>query len=818
MMGMAQDPDISKLVTLDDVTVVSTPKEKGAMRLQPTAVSLLSSRQLDAAHVTSLKGITSMVPNLFMPDYGSRLTSAIYIRGIGSRINTPAVGLYVDNIPYADKSAFDFNFYDIERVDVLRGPQGTLYGRNAMGGTIRVYTRNPFHYQGSDMRLGYRSGDNHRTFSLTHYHRPSDQFAFSAGGYYEGADGFFKNRTTGKRVDKMQSGGGRLRGIYLPFDRLTLDLSVSYDYSDEGAYPYYYLGSLTSPEPYPTLVGQISNNRESQYRRNLLNAGLNAEYKADRWVLNAITGYQNISDRMFMDQDFLAADFYSLEQRQRINTLTEEIVVKSRNEEQRGNAFLRRWQWVGGINAMYQWLHAKAPVSFYDDGLTMLENNINRNMPDVSKINMLSMMGFTSMGVDLPQPFSTGGVFDTPTLNAALFHQSTFSLTDRLSLTAGLRLNYERLKIDYNAPSSLPYAFIMANPREALHVDLQGMNADASYIGSMKHDYWRVLPKISVKYDFNERSNIYVTVAEGMRSGGYNVQMFSDLLQGGIRQSMMSGVKDGVIDYLKTLSQTNPNMPAYVVELVTGIMNENMPTFDAPAAEQIVYKPEYSWNYEIGTHLTTADRRLMTDAALFFLDTRDQQIARFVSSGMGRAMVNAGHSQSYGAELTMTYLPVQALRLSLNYGYTHATFKDYEDGTAATNGTAADYSGKYVPFIPQHTLGLDAAYTWQLNSTWARALTLGANYNGAGRIYWTESNHVGTGIDAEGNPTPKACQDFYSLLGARLQLVLDHCSIQLWGRNLTDADYQTFYFESAGRGYEQRGKPFQLGVDVKLHF
>ena len=83
--------------------------------------------------MTSIKHLTGLVPNFYMPDYGPRLTSAIYIRGIGSRINTPAVGLYVDNVPYLDKSAFDFNTYDIERIDVLRGPQSTLYGRNAMG-------------------------------------------------------------------------------------------------------------------------------------------------------------------------------------------------------------------------------------------------------------------------------------------------------------------------------------------------------------------------------------------------------------------------------------------------------------------------------------------------------------------------------------------------------------------------------------------------------------------------------------------------------------------------------------------------------------
>ena len=104
------------------------------------AVSIVSQNDMRRHGITSLKGMSDVVANLYIPDYGSRLTSAIYIRGIGSRINTPAVGLYVDNIPYFDKSAFDFNFYDIERIDVLRGPQGTLYGRNSIVKQFALYS------------------------------------------------------------------------------------------------------------------------------------------------------------------------------------------------------------------------------------------------------------------------------------------------------------------------------------------------------------------------------------------------------------------------------------------------------------------------------------------------------------------------------------------------------------------------------------------------------------------------------------------------------------------------------------------------------
>ena len=174
--------DTLKQVDLKELEVVSSFKENGLLRQQASSVSLISQKAMEANHVTSLKGVSGLVPNLFIPDYGSRLTSAVYIRGIGSRINTPAIGLYVDDIPYVDKSAFDFSFYDIERMDVLRGPQGTLYGRNTMGGLVRIYTKNPMNYEGTDLRLGASSGDGRLSASVTHYHRICDDFAFSAGG------------------------------------------------------------------------------------------------------------------------------------------------------------------------------------------------------------------------------------------------------------------------------------------------------------------------------------------------------------------------------------------------------------------------------------------------------------------------------------------------------------------------------------------------------------------------------------------------------------------------------------------------------------
>ena len=743
--------DTTKVIDIEEVVVIASPKETGKLRELPNAVSLISQKDMQANQITTLKNVSALVPNFFMPDYGSKITSAVYIRGIGSRINTPAVGLYVDNIPYIDKSAFDFNFYDIERIDILRGPQGTLYGRNTMGGLIKVHTRSPFSYQGTDVKLSYGSKSNYRSASLTHYHRWNEHFAFSAGGYYEGSDGFFRNAYNGKKIDNMEAGGGRIRAIWLPSDNLKLDFTIGYDYSDEGGYPYYYTGALNkSKQEYKEHIGKISYNRDCGYRRGLFNTGLNIEYQGNSFIMNAVTGYQNLTDRMYLDQDFLPVDIYNIEQKQRINTLSEEITFKSKKNQ--------RWIWVTGASGFYQWLHTDAPVTFQSEGIQWLENNINKGMASSGMPINLKILSET-----MPVP----GIFDTPVLGAAIFHQSTFNhlLFENLSATVGLRLDYEKNKIDYNSSAAMNIQMYMAGKPMG-----KPMEQAAEFIGKLDDDHVQLLPKFALKYDFNKQNNIYATVSRGFRSGGYNIQMFSELLQSALKQRPGAGsaVSD---DEIKNL---------------------------------VTYKPEYSWNYEIGSHLSLFGGKLKTDLAAFYMDTRDQQIAKFVESGLGRMMVNAGSSESYGAEVSLTASVNRNLSLNGSYGYTHSTFKKYDAGKSSSDENI-DYSGHYVPFVPRHTMNVGANYSFFLGGNkWAQSLTVGLNYTGAGKIYWTEKNDVS--------------QSFYGTLNGRISLQAKALQIDFWGRNLTNKDYTTFYFESMERGFEQRSKPLQLGVDVRYHF
>lgn len=783
-MGTAwgQTPvDTTKVIDLEEVIVISSPKENTKLRQTPAAVSLISAQDMQAHRILSLKGASTLSPNLFMPDYGSRLTSAVYIRGVGSRINTPAVGMYVDNIPYLDKSAFDFNFFDIERIDVLRGPQGTLYGRNVMAGLIKVHTRNPFHYQGTDVKLGYATKDNHRNVALTHYHRVSDRFAFSGGAYYEGSDGFFENVVTGKKNDEMKSAGGRFRGIWEAGSNLKLDWNVSYDYSDEGGYPYYNVEG-----------DAIMNNRPSSYSRKMLNAGLNLEYQASRFVMNATTGYQHLNDRMFLDQDFSLVDLYTLEQKQNINSLTQELTFRSRDN--------RTWDWVWGASGFVQGLRTTGPVTFQNDGVKWMQGIINGYMPDLSNMGM-------SMAVKINNSqFMTGGLFHTPVSNLAAFHQSTLHFAPRWSATLGLRLDYEHLKMDYDAGSELSYDFNMVSAR--MPINLKDMQAAALFKGDVNRNYVQLLPKFGLKYDIDSQNNIYATVSKGYRSGGYNVQMFSDLLQGALRNNMMTGIKTGTGHYLDQLA--SKGMPAQVINMIKGYLDK-MPVTEEPSVEECVtFKPEYTWNYEAGAHLTTRNKRLQLDMAAFLMDTRDQQLARFSENGLGRIMVNAGHSQSYGLELSGRAVAGSHWNFNFNYGYTRATFKDYDLGTE-------NLKGNRVPFVPEHTLNLGTNYKVDLPKGAFHTLTLGLNMTGAGRIYWTEYNGEGQSQQENGMPGYDH-QDFYSLLNASITLDSKAVQLNFWGRNLTDTQFNTFAFKSMNRIFEQHGKPFQLGVDVRLHF
>ena len=765
--------DSSRVYDLDEVVVVAQNKEHLKLREQPLSSNVLTGSEISTLGVRDLRDVADFVPSFVMPNYGARYTSSMYVRGIGSRLNSPSMGVYVDDIPLMSKAAFNSHAYQLQRIDVLRGPQGTLYGINTEGGLVRQYTKNPMNYQGTDVKLGIGSHF-YRNVEAAHYRKLSERLAFSVAGFYNGTNGFFRNQATDERADKSNEAGGRLRLVWKPTERLSFNWVADYQYVRQNGFAY----GLMDVETQCTVAP--STNYQGIYKRNIFNTGLTTKYAADWADLSYTLSWQYLKDDMLMDVDYRPQDYMHIEQAQLQNAMTHELVAKGRR--------VGIWQGTTGLFFSRQWLKTDAPVYFGQEMNAFLSKTIEDYAYNGMLNSMAKRMGsreaaaavirraggcHITMEMD-PIP----GLFRTPQTNLGVFHETHLYLTDRLTATLGLRYDYTRHTIDY-ATSALA----------RLDENVMGVKVQAVVNSLLEHtekaSFSQWLPKIGLTWRLDNRgSNIYAIVSKGYRAGGFNMQMFSDILQAELQGAAQSARGEMVLEHTD--------------ETYENIRNT------------ISYKPEESWNYELGTHLNLLDG-LHLDLAAYYMQIRNQQLSVFASQyGFGRAMVNAGKSYSCGVETTLRGSALDDhLSWAASYGYTHAAFKDYTDETVVDNEQVTiDYKDKRVPFVPQHTLAAQADYRFDLASGPMKSITLGANVTAQGKTWWDEVNTYG--------------QKFYAVLGAHVDADLSPVVVSLWARNLTNTHYNTFAVRSSMAGdtscFAQRGNPFQMGVNVMLHF
>ena len=584
--------DTIRTYNIDEIILTSSTKETNDLRTLPAAVSILSPQQIAGRQIDALKDISSLVPNLFIPDYGAKLTSAVYIRGIGARSSGQSIGMYVDNVPYLDKSTFDFELTDIQRIEVLRGPQGTLYGRNAMGGIVNIYTLSPFDFQGKRVSV---SAGNYGQVKLkaSHYGVVSDKFGFTAGVYYNRNSGYFENAYTGKKADKEQSVGGRLRleGRLSPNFRLAYTFAG--DYTDQGAFPY---GLYNAEEEY---VAPVSINDPSSYNRTMLSNSLLLEYKTEQFLLSSTTGYQFLNDDMKMDQDFSPKSIFTLNQKQKQHAISQEVAIRSNAD--------KNYRWSFGAYGFYNGLNTEGPVTFKEDGIKEVLQPVFDKIKEEADNPRMPSLKITDKELYIP------GDFETPSFGLALFHQSTYNnlFTEGLSLTAGIRLDYERQKFAYAAEAKMNMSAFMGN----MEIPLSSFYEPTVMDVHADQDFWQVLPKVSLKYQCHPSTYTYISVAKGYKTGGYNVQMSADVMQAQMKYDMMSA--------FQSMIPTEIEKPV-------------------PVEDVAAYKPEQSWNYELGVRSELIEGHLNAELTLFYMDIRDLQITKFVNSGNGRILANAG--------------------------------------------------------------------------------------------------------------------------------------------------------------------------------
>lgn len=392
------DTAVARHIDMDGVVVVGFKQDTPSR--EAVSITSLSSSFIRRTEMTSIKDLGYTVPNFYIPEYGTRQNSPVFVRGIGSKTNGPTVGFYIDGVPHMERSSFDDDLFDLSALEVLRGPQGTLYGRNCIGGIITAYTQSPFDYQGTRMKVGY-GRNNDATVSASHYNKVNDRLAFAVQGSYHHNDGVFRNAFDGSKIDRFDEGYLRGRGFWRPTERWEIVADISYRNSDQGGYPYATYDVETQK------TGEINYNRHSSYLRQLTTIGLNARYTTDDISLNSQTAYQYIDDHMGIDQDFMPQDLYWVRQGVRQNIFSEELTLKSTNKN--------RYQWMVG-------------TFFFSDSYhkSLYTNYIAQN-------------------------YCTPKFYDSPTTGVSVYHQSTLTIIGGLKAQLGLRFDYEHAKEDYKA-------------------------------------------------------------------------------------------------------------------------------------------------------------------------------------------------------------------------------------------------------------------------------------------------------------------------------------------------------------------------------
>ena len=699
-------------------------------------VSTFLMRRIEERGIASPKNLSAVVPGLNIPDYGTSMTSTIYVRGLGSRMDNPVIGLYVDDVPIIDKNCYDFSFTDIRRIDFLHGPQGTLYGRNSMLGVLSVETLSPTAYQGTRGIIEYGSAST-LSAKLSAY---KGRFGLTAA--YGHTDGFFINEYDGSNCGLSDSFSARARFVGR-VGKASLDNILTVSYIDQTGYPY---RKLMAGELLP-----VDYNDKSGYRRFFLMDGFRLKTEWRNWKISSVTSFQTLFDSMDMDQDFTPKSMFTLNQIQEQVAFTQEFIFKPKTHTV-------WWDSQTGLFAMVKLNKMSAPVRFLKDGIkSLILDNANSGIPqELGRLNIQE------------ENFLIYSDFDIALGNVAAYHESYFN-TGRWTFTAGLRLDLEASRMRYDSGSDIHF---IVSPAMSEYIPFS-----TKVDGTETVRYAQLQPKLSVSYDAtSERMrskglnmSLLASVSEGYRSGGFNTQIFSDVLQ----RKMMLGMMESLGVHLDGKGDLS--------------------------TDGLTYKPEICLNYEIGGkfRMRSAGHILESFFTAYRVDCRNQQMTVFpYGNGTGRMMANAGRSRSLGVEAEASWM-WKGLSVSFAGSLMDARFVDYDDGRN-------DWSGNRIPYSPESTLYLRCGYKFLTRGRFLRSVSLNADINRSGRIYWNEAGDIS--------------QSPYSLIGADVRLTTSKAELWLRGQNLTGTEHSVFYFKSVGNSFFQAGKPrrFTIGLSINL--
>ncbi len=671
--------DAGDIATADQEIVVVARKREERLVDVPIAITALRTDELEKFGAKDLSSVQGAVPNTnIVQGRGSASSANFFIRGIGQpdalQTFDPAVGVYVDGVYLSRIQGALLNLYDVERVEVLRGPQGTLYGKNTIGGAVNVVSRKP---DLSNLRgqASFTYGSYDETTAQGYVSAPiaPGTVALSLAGVYDNRDGIVTDPSTGREYNDRNTLAGRAILRAVPTD--ALEIIVAGDYTRQRNE--LTLGCATAPligfdynatftAATPFVIRPASDCENYDYKASTSFAGDEGQ-RLDHWgvsgtvnlelggpfSLTSITAYRRLKPDFFIDIDATDAEvgdvFVGVRQKQ----FSQELQLKVAADR------------LAGVFGLYY-----------------LNENVTSHQEAYADDYLRYVGG--------PLAF-TRLIDDDQKLDSyAAFGQLTYDLTEKFSVTAGLRYTSETKT--YHRSTTSPFGgFVFPDD----------LPAPFDTVDEATFDAWT--PMVSASFKPTENTQIYASASRGFKSGGFNgrVNGLADVTQ----------VIDGQLEYVP------------------------------------YFAPETVWTYEAGAKGAFLDGRVNMSLAAFTSDYRDFQ-ARVGGGNTGVTggsfpVVNAGRLRISGIEFEMNVKPAAPVTLFAALGYLDAKYKEFNDGRRAPafscNPTGSEITCEPA-FAPPLTARVGGEYRMALGEA---TLALGGDMRFVDKHYLSVDNRPG---------------------------------------------------------------------------
>lgn len=456
--AIAYADDVEETMLLEAITVTAEKRDAAVIDIA-SSISAKTEAELQDAEISNITELGQHTPNLHIFTWGGRRENNIYMRGIGPGLFTdPTVGVYVDGVNLTTNGMFDLDLADVERVEVLRGPQGTLYGGNSLGGIINVITKKPSNE--TEGKVSLTLDDLERRKLTANGNTPfiENKLFFGASLSVDNNEGYldniYNNETFGAREDLV----AKFKLRFLPNERLESNLIVDFERLRGDSYA---MGPAATVKENPD---QINHDFKGVDDRDAYGISLSLTWKGDTFDFTSVTGWRDWDNVNSADQDTLSDPTFVFHSKsdETQSQLSQELRWASNQRE-------NKWQWLGGLYAYRSEYEVQ-----------------NRNDLDYTAF------GFGGPYIDLNHSKKDNSGY-------AVFGQTDYRLTDNLTITAGLRLDRETREADINT-----------NNQSAPSVSIQGDKTFTEW-----------LPKVGLSYDLDD-ALLYASVSKGYRAGGFD--------------------------------------------------------------------------------------------------------------------------------------------------------------------------------------------------------------------------------------------------------------------------------------------------------